>query len=180
MPANEPQKLPKTWTTEMLNAFHKLINSPLPVSFTVSEKNKLTTFFGKQNPSSHARVACNVSYKGNISVPEFENVGVVFNPAKNLTDEYKNFIGYIEIVNGLKEDTIPVPEIRVFIQEDSGVCDVFSEMLIESKTLHAKLSPIYIYLEQSYCLKDKPPEELLKKRIPIKEISTFQKISCVE
>jgi len=53
-------------------------------------------------------------------------------------------------------------------------------MLIESKTLHAKLSPIYIYLEQSYCLKDKPPEELLKKRIPIKEISTFQKISCVE
>ena len=91
----------------------------------------------------------------------------------------KNYIGYIEIVNSPTEDS-PVPEIRGFIKEDLGICESFNEMLIESKIFNSKMSPVYIYLEQSYCLKDKSPKELLNKKIPIREISTFHKISCSE
>ena len=97
-----------------------------------------------------------------------------------MEEEFNNYIGYIEIANNYKEDTIPCPEIRGFIQEDLGIDNIFNEMLIESKMFNSKMSPVYIYLEQSYCLKNKHPEELLKKKIPIKEISTFQKISCIE
>jgi hypothetical protein len=97
-----------------------------------------------------------------------------------LAKEYKNYIGYIEITDSFTEDKTPVLELRVFIKEDSGIFESFNEMLMESKIFHAKIFPIYIYLEQSYCLKDGSPEELLKKKIPIREISIFQKISCVE
>ena len=82
-------------------------------------------------------------------------------------------------MNSPTEDS-PVPEIRGFIKEDLGICESFNEMLIESKIFNSKMSPVYIYLEQSYCLKDNSPEELLKKKIPIREISTFHKISCSE
>ncbi|MGD0278070.1 MAG: hypothetical protein ABSC11_02060 [Smithella sp.] len=165
----------------MLNEFHKFINSLLPISFTILEEHKSTTFFGKHNSASFwSRKTSHVSYRGGIPVPGFENISVVFNPVKNLPEEYKKFIGYIEIVNSSEEDTIPCPEIRGFIQEDLGIDKIFNEMLIESKMFNSKMSPVYIYLEQSYCLKDKPPEELLKKKIPIREISTFQKISCIE
>jgi|GEM_PF-622837 hypothetical protein len=181
MSPNSTQILPRAWSPEMLNEFHKFINSLLPISFIILERDKSTTFFGKNISTSFwLRKKSHVSYRGFIPVPGFENISVVFNPVTRLEEEYNNYIGYIEIANNYKEDTIPCPEIRGFIQEDLGIDNIFNEMLIESKTFNSKMSPVYIYLEQSYCLKDKPPEELLKKKIAIKEISTFQKISCIE
>jgi len=181
MPPTDTPKLPTSWSPGMLNEFHKLINSPLPISFAILEKNKSTTFLGKHSTTSfRSRKTSHVSYRGNIPVPGLENIIFIVNPVTSLIEEYKHFIGYIEIVNGSKDDNIPVPEIRSFIQEDSGICEIFNEMLMESKMFNSRMSPVYIYLEQAYCLKDKPPEELLKKKIPIKEISTFQKISCIE
>lgn len=178
-PSDSP-KLPTTWSPEMLKEFHKFINSLLPVSFTILEREKSTKFFGRQISTSFwSRKTSNVSYRGVIPGSGFENIRVVFNAVKSLADEYKNYVGYIEIENSSKEDT-PAPEIKIFIREDSGICEIFNEMLMESKIFNSKMFPIYIYLEQAYCLKDKPPAELLKKKIPIREISTFQRISCME
>jgi len=176
----DTQKLPTMWSPEMLNEFHRFINSLLPISFTILEREKSTKFFGKQISTSFwARKTSNISYRGIIPGSGFENIRIIINAVKSIADEYKNYVGYIEIGNSSKEDT-PAPEVRGFIREDSGICEIFNEMLIESKMFNSKISPVYIYLEQSYCLKDKPPEELLKKKIPIREISTFQKISCME
>lgn len=178
MAPNDPQKLPTTWSPEMLNKFHQFINSLLPVSFAILEKNKSTTFFGKNNSTSfRSPRTSHVSYIGVVPLSGFENISVIFTPVMNLAEEYENYIGYIEIVNSSREDSAPAPEIRGYIRENSGICDNFNEMLMESKIFNSKMSPVYIYLEQSHCLKDKPPEELLKKKIPIREISTFQKIS---
>lgn len=179
MSTNDSPRVAATWTPEMLTEFHKFINSALPVSFTILEKQKLTKFFGKQISTSFwSRKTSQISYSGTIAVPGLENTGVVFNEVKSMDADTKNYIGYIEVVNSFKEGAIPVPEIRGVVLEDSGVCEVFDEMLTESKIFNLKISPVYIYLEQSYCLKDRPPGELLKKKIPIREISTFQKISC--
>ena len=181
MSPNDPQKLPTTWSPEMLKEFHKFINSLLPISFSILEKHKSTTFFGKHNSTSfRSRTTNHVSYRGVISISGFENISFILNSVQSLGEEYKNYIGYIEIVNSSKEDTISGPEIRGFIKEDSGISEIINEMLVESKIFNSKMSPVYIYLEQAFCLKDKPPEELLKKKIPIREISTFQKISCME
>ncbi len=164
-----------------MNEFHKFKKSLLTISFIILEEQKSTTFFGKHNPTSNwLRKKINVSYRGVFPVSGFENISVIFNPIQSLEEEYKNYIGYIEIANNSKEDTIPCPEIRGSIKEGLGIDEIFNEMLIQSKMFNSKMSPIYIYLQQSYCLKDRPPEELLKKKIPIREISTFQKISCIE
>jgi hypothetical protein len=178
MSPNDPQKPTTTWPPQMLKEFHKFINSLLPISFTILEKHKSTTFFGKHNPTAFRSSRTSlVSYIGIIPVAGFENISVIFNAVKSLTEEYKNYVGYIEIGNSSKEDAIPVPEIRGFIKENSGICESFNEMLVESKIFNSKMFPVYIYLEQSYCFKDNPPEGLLNKKIPIKEISTFQKVS---
>ena len=105
---------------------------------------------------------------------------VFLSPVESLTEEFKNYIGYIETVNSFTEDKIPILEIKGFIKEDSGIFESFNEMLIESKIFNSKMFPVFIYLEQSYCFKNNSPEDLLKKRIPIREISTFHKISCSE
>jgi hypothetical protein len=181
MSPNTPQKRPATWSPEMLKEFHKFINTLLPIGFTILEKHQSTTFLGKRSSTSFGSgKTSHISYRGIIPVAGFENISVIFDPVKTLAEEYRNYIGYIEVANGSKEDTLPGPEIRGFFQENLGIGEIFNEMLIESKMFNSKMSPIYIYLEQSYCLKDKAPEELLKKRIPIREISTFQKISCIE
>ncbi|KQC07896.1 MAG: hypothetical protein APR62_05715 [Smithella sp. SDB] len=181
MSPNDHSKLPTIWSPEMLNEFHKFINSLLPISFNILEKHKSTTFLGKNNSALfRSRRTSNISYIGVIPVSGFENISVIINAVKSMPEEYKNYVGYIEIVNSSKGGKVSVPEIRGFIREDSGICEIFNEMLTESKIFNSKMSPVYIYLEQAYCLKDKPPEELLKKKIPIREISTFQKISCIE
>jgi hypothetical protein len=181
MSVNAPQKRPTVWSSEMLKEFHKFINSLLPISFSILEKHKSTTFSGKNSSTTYVSgKTSHVSYRGVIPVSGFENISVIFNPVKSIAGEYRDYIGYIEIANGSKEDSNPGPEIRGVFQEKLGIDEIFNEMLTESKMFNAKMSPIYIYLEQSYCLKDKSPEELLKKKIPIREISTFQKISCNE
>ena len=181
MSKNDNKQLPGDWSSEMLKNFQKHINSLLPMSFTVLEKHKSTSFLDKHNPTSFgsSRIS-HVSYRGIIPVSGFENISVIFNPVESLVEEYKNYIGYIEIANSFTEDKIPFLEIRGFIKEDSGIFESFNEMLIESKIFNSKMFPVFIYLEQSYCLKEGSPEELLKKKIPIREISIFQKISCVE
>ena len=171
MSQKDKKQLPSEWSPEVLKKFHKLINSHLPMNFSILEKHKSTSFGSSR--TGH------ISYRGVIPVSEFDNISVIFNPVESLVKEYKNYIGYIEIVNSPTEDS-PVPEIRGFIKEDLGICESFNEMLIESKIFNSKMSPVYIYLEQSYCLKDKSPKELLNKKIPIREISTFHKISCSE
>jgi hypothetical protein len=177
MSQKDKKQLPGEWSPEMLKKFHKLINSHLPINFTILEKNKSTSFFGKHKstPFGSNRIS-HVSYRGVIPVSEFENISIFLNPVESLVAEYKGYIGYIEIVNSSTEN-IPVPEIRGFIKENSGICESFNEMLVESKIFNSKMFPVYIYLEQSYCFKDNPPEGLLNKKIPIKEISTFQKVS---
>jgi hypothetical protein len=181
MSPNDKKQLPSERSTEMLKEFHKFINSPLPMNITILEKHKSTSFFEKHKSTSFGsnRIS-HVFYIGVSPVSGFENINVYFNPVESLVGEYKNYIGYIEIVNSSTEDKIPVLEIRGFIKENSGVFESFNEMLIESKIFNSKMSPVYIYLEQSYCLKDDSPEKLLNKKIPIREISTFQKISCSE
>ena len=182
MSQDDQKRLPTTWSPEMLKEFHKLINAPLPINFVILEKHKSTTFLEKHKSTSFGsnRIS-HVSYRGVIPVSEFENISIILNPVARLdVEKYKNYIGYIEIVNSFTEDKIPVLEIRGFIKEDSGIFESFNEMLIESKIFNSKMSPVYIYLEQSYCLKDKSPKELLNKKIPIREISTFHKISCSE
>ena len=180
MSPNDHKRLPTTWPPEMLKEFHKLLNSILPMNFIMLEKHKSTTFLEKHKSTSFrsSRIS-HVSYRGVIPVSGLENISVVLNPVESLIEKYKNYIGYIEIVNSLTDD-IPVPGIRGFIKEDLGIFESFNEMLIESKIFNSKMFPVYIYLEQSYCLKDKSPEELLNKKIPIREISTFQKVSCSE
>ena len=181
MSQKDKRQLPSQWSPEMLKEFHEFIKSLLPMSVTILEKHKSTSFLNKHNSTSFGKSRIShVFYRGVISVSEFENISVVLNPVENLTGEYKEYIGYIEILNSIREGTIPVPEIRVFIIGDSGIFESFNEMLIESKIFNSIMSPVYIYLEQSYCLKDKSPEELLKKKIPIREISTYHKISCFE
>lgn len=179
MPPKDKRQLPSQWSPEMLKELQEFIKSLLPMSVTILEKHKSTSFLNKHNPTSFGenRIS-HVFYRGVISVSEFEDISVVLNPVGNLTGEYKKYIGYIEIENNIREGPIPVPEIRGFIIGDSGIFESINEMLIESKIFNATVSPIYIYLEQSYCLKDESPEELLKKKIPIREISTYHKVCC--
>jgi hypothetical protein len=181
MSQDDQKRLPTTWSLEMLKEFHKLINAPLPINFVILEKHKSTTFLEKHKSTSfRSNRISHVSYRGVIPVSEFENISIILHPVASLdVEKYKNYIGYIEIVNSPTKDS-PVPEIRGFIKEALGICESFNETLIESKIFNSKMSPVFIYLEQSYCLKDKSPKELLNKKIPIREISTFHKISCFE
>lgn len=179
MPPQNSKKLPSSWSTELLSEFHKFINTALPVSFTILEKQKMIVFFGKQISTSFwSRNTSQLSYRGYTSVGGF-TIPIVFNVVKNLEEE-SGYIGYIELVNSSREDNIPVPEVRGFILEDSGIYQTLNEMMLESKIFNIKMSPVYIYLEQAYCLKDKHPEELMKKKIPIRELSTFQKNTCTD
>ena len=181
MSKNDKKQLTSVCSPEMLINLQKHIQSLLPLSFTILEKHKSTSFLDKHNPTSFgSSKICHVSYRGIFPVSELENISVIFNPIDSLAEEFKKHIGYIEIMNSFKDDKIPVLEIIVFIKEVSGIFESFNEMLTESKIFHSKIFPIYIYLEQSYCLQDGSPEALLKKKIPIREISIFQKISCVE
>ena len=181
MSSDDPKRLQTTWSPEILTAFHKLINAPLPINLIILEKRKSTTYLEKNKSTSFGSDRLShVSYRGIIPISESENINVIINPVARFDiEKYKNYIGYIELVNNPTED-FSIPGIRGFVKEDLGICESFNEMLIESKIFNSKMSPVYVYLEQSYCLKDKLPKELLNQKIPIREISTFHKISCSE
>lgn len=146
MSPDSTQILPRTWSPEMLNEFHRFINSLLPISFVILEKDKSTTFFGKNISTSFwLRKTSHISYRGVIPVPGFENISVIFNPVKSLEEEFNNYIGYIEIANNYKEDTIPCPEIRGFIQEDLGIDTILMKCCLNQKCSIQKC-PLSIFI----------------------------------
>jgi hypothetical protein len=108
---------------------------------------------------------------------EFEDVSFGLNPLDSSTEEYRDYLGYIDILNGESE-----PLMRGFIKKNMAFFESVSKMAIESKILNSKkLITVSIEIDVSGLsdLKDIPVENILNMKLPIKSISVAQQDSFV-
>lgn len=169
------EELPTTWSPDMLKNYHELLkyNITGEICFGILEKHNLKSFGSIRTER--------FSYRGFIPISGLDKICVGLNPMESSVEEYQDYIGYIEILNGTDDDMSPLPLMRVFVKEDSGIFESVNQMLIESKIFNSKMFlNLFIYFDRRELLTDNPPEEMLNKKLPIKRIEISQTLSCFE
>jgi hypothetical protein len=161
-----------TWSIHMLKEFreHLLYSISGDFGFVIKEKS---TWVSLTNMSEEHRI----SFLGELI--GFEDVYVGLNALESSTEEYRDYMGYIEILNGNLGGDESVPLIRVFIKKDIAFFESVSKMAIESRILNPKrLIALDIQVDASN-LKDIPAESMLNIKLPIESESIFQRDSFV-
>ena len=161
-----------TWSIHMLKEFrdHLLYSVSGDFKFVIKEKS---TWVSLTNMSEKH---C-ISFLGELI--GFEDVYFGLNALESSTEEYRDYMGYIEILNGNLEGGESVPLIRGFIKKDIAFFESVSKMAIESRILNQKrLIALNISVDASN-LKDIPAESMLNIKLPIRSVSIFQRDSLV-
>lgn len=161
-----------TWSNNMLKEFRNLLlYAPVPeINFVI--KDRLTWVSLTNMSEKHS-----ISFSGKLL--GFKDVYMGLNALESSTEEYRDYIGYIEILNGNLEDGDSVPLIRGFIKKDVAFLESVSKMAIESRILNPKrLIALNIHVD-ALNLKDIPTENMLNIKLPIKSVSIFQRDSFV-
>ncbi|MGD0340040.1 MAG: hypothetical protein ABSB78_14770 [Bacteroidota bacterium] len=161
------------WSNNMLKEFRNLLlYMPVPeINFVIKERSTWVSLTNMSEKHS-------ISFLGE-SIG-FEDVYIGLNALESSTEEYRDYMGYIEILNGvLPEEQGDVPLIRVIIKKDIAFFESLSKMAIESRILNQKrLIALNIQIDASN-LKDIPAESMLNIKLPIRSVSIFQRDSFV-
>ena len=161
-----------TWSTDMLKEFRdELLYSAFgDVSFVIKEKLASISF---TNTSEEHRI----SFLGGLI--GFEDVYIGLNALESSTEEYRDYMGYIEILNGTLGIGEPVPLIRGFIKKDIAFFESVSKMAIESRILNPKMLITLDINVDATNLEDIPVESMLNIKLRIKSVSIYQRDSFV-
>jgi hypothetical protein len=172
MSKRKKKESPSAWSIDMLEEFRDhLVNSLLPyIRFVIKERvNRiyLTNTLHKYHSYFIGELA------------GFEDVYCGLSSLDNLIEEYRDYMGYIEILNGNSERDEPVPMVRGFIKKDITFFESVSKMAIESRLLNPNnLMNLIIGVNPSG-LKNIPAENILNIKLPITTIEIAQLLSFV-
>ncbi len=161
------------WSTNMLEEFKSyLINSVVPyICFVLKERvNRIDLTNTSKRHSIY--FLC--------ELVDYEDVFAGLIPLDSLTEEYRDHLGYVEILNGNSEELKPMPIVRGFSKQDIAFFESLSKMAIESRLLNPKsMTALIIHLDPSAIreLRSIPAENLLNIKLPIKTIEIEQRLS---
>lgn len=162
-----------TWSIDMLEEFRDhLVNSVFPYICFVLKERVASISLKNMLEKRHTY------FLGELA--GFEGVYFGINPLASSTEEYRDYLGYIEILNGNLEKDEPAPGIRGFIREDTTFFESLSKMAIESRLLNPnELMGLTIHFDPSVIrdLRNTPAENLLNMKLPIKTIEIEQRLS---
>jgi len=161
-----------TWSIHMLKEFRDglLYSSIGDLGVVIKEKS---TWVSLTNMSEEH----GISFLGELI--GFKDVYIGLNSLESSTEEYRDYMGYIEILNGFLGCDEPVPLIRGFIKKDFDFFESVSKMAIEFRILNPKgLITLYIQVDASN-LKDIPAESMLNIKLPIKSLSISERVYFV-
>jgi len=169
----QPQE---TWSIDMLQHFKdSLVNSLLPEIYLVLKRVERHMYLTNTSKNYHSGCLCElVGF-------EFKNVGFGLNPLDSSAEEYRDYLGYIEILDGYAEGE-PAPIMRGFIKQDVTFFESLCKMAIECRLLNPKsLVALTINLDPSAIrdLKNTPTEKILNMKLPIRSIEISHELSFV-
>jgi len=164
----------ETWSIDMLKEFRDhLVYLPVPeFCFLIKERvNWITVTNISEEHNSY--FLCRLL--------GYEDVYCGLSSLDSLPEEYQDYVGYIEILNGRSEDGEPVPLIRGFIKKGITFFESVSKMVIESRILNSnKLVALKIRVDGSGLKEDTRPENILNMKLPIKSIEISRRVSFAE
>ncbi|MFZ3136191.1 MAG: hypothetical protein WA126_02230 [Thermodesulfovibrionales bacterium] len=170
-----------TWSLSMIEELKKyLLYDVIPgqISFFIKERETLISL----NVTTAEE---NISYLGFIPYKPLEDIYFALSTweREDLTEEYQNYMGYIEILNGrVLRSGEHVPMIRGFIKKGFSFFESLNKMLIESRRF-SNVMGLDIVVDFSR-IDNIPAEEIFnmicdKKtiKLPIKRVDVFQRMS---
>lgn len=163
-----------TWSIDMLKDFKEfLVYSRSPeLHFIIREGNYWITYTNM----SEERYS---SFVGELF--GFEDVYCDLSSSGNLGEEYREYMGYIEISNGKSNEGVDVPMMKGFIKKDISFFESISKLAIESRMLDSdKLITLGIRVDVSGLKENTPTENILNMKLPIKSIQISNRISLYQ
>jgi len=163
-----------TWSIDMLKDFKQfLVYSTSPeLHFIIEEGDYWITYTNM----SEQRYS---SFVGELF--GFEDVYCALSSSGNLAEEYRDYMGYIEILNGKSNEGLDVPMIKGFIKKDISFFESISKLAIESRMLNSnKLIALGIRVDVSGLKGNTPTENILNMKLPITSIQISNRISLYQ
>ncbi len=170
-----------TWSLSMLEELINYFRHPLQpgeISFLIKERETSISF-------DVTTIKELISYSGGIAYKDLENVYFALSSweHQDLTEGYLNFMGYIEILNGISSQKREnVPMIRGFIKKGFSFFESVNKLLIESKLFNKRMA-LSITVDLSGIAKI-PTEDLFDMisaertiKLPIERVDVFQRVS---
>jgi hypothetical protein len=169
-----------TWSLSMLEALKNFSDLPIPeIFFNVKERETSISF-------DVTTVEESICYLGGVANQGLEDVYFGLSSwweREDLTEEYQNYMGYIEILNGTSSLMGEhVPMIRGFIKNEFSFFESVNKLLIESKLFNKRIT--LIITVDMYGIFNIPTEDIFnmicdKKtiKLPIKRVDVSQRIS---
>lgn len=163
-----------TWSLSMLEELKNYLSYgliPGEISFFIKERESSISL-NVTTAEEH------ISYRGFIPYKPLEDIFFALSSweREDLTEEYQNYMGYIEILNGISSrDQEHVPMIRGFIKKGFSFFESLNKMLIESRRF-SNVMGLDIVVDFSR-IKNVPAEGILNIKLPIKEIEFRQRLS---
>ncbi|MDP3296693.1 MAG: hypothetical protein Q8N09_03735 [Thermodesulfovibrionia bacterium] len=171
-----------TWSLSMLEELKNYLSYgliPGEISFFIKERETSISI----NVTTLEEI---ITYRGFIPYRPLEDVYFALSSweCEDLTEDYRNYMGYIEILNGISSPNQEhVPMIRGFIKKDFSFFESVNKMLIESRQFKNRMG-LDIIVDFSRI--DNVPtqeifnmisaERILNIKLPIKEIEFRQRI----
>jgi hypothetical protein len=163
-----------TWSIDMLEDFKEfLVYSRSPeLHFIINEGDYWITYTNM----AEERYS---SFIGELF--GFEDVYCALSSSETLGEEYRDYMGYIEISNGKSNEGADVPMINGCIKKDIGFFESVSKLAIESRMINSNtLITLGIRVDLSGLKKNTPTENLLNMKLPIKSIQICNRISLYQ
>jgi hypothetical protein len=173
----EEQRQEGRWTLRKLTELHDLLLYQFNIPFAITTKETSASFGSDASEW--------FSYGGFIPHEGLDDVYFAITSSDSVEDEYRGYLGYIEVLNGsidkhwqvddFREKNVPM--IRGFIRKGSFFFETVNKMLTESKIFNSKISAT-LDIDDLQHFQSLQAEELLGQKLLIKSISIDGSVFC--
>ena len=133
------------WSEKMLEEFTNscFFYSGEPGTLPLLIKERITHGDFKLNTSEYDS---GISYRGLLAKDGFEDVYYCMSEEEEPMEIYPNCVGFLELLNGMSEDSEPVPMIRAFIKRDVGLFEAVDALIKDVKIFNSA-NPILVNIK---------------------------------
>lgn len=167
-----------TWSAELLEKFISTCfsrTSAYPGELPLFIEERTTSIDISPNKSENYT---SISYRGFLAKPGLDNIYYGLSSwEESVEEEDKNYIGYIELLNGISDNNEPVAMIRGFVRRGLGIFEAADRLLRDARLFGIKEGTVLKAHLDCHSHSFNEPDNILNHKINIKSIDAYQRLS---
>jgi len=172
------QNIRTKWSLKMLQDFFdscfRLCAKPGTLPMLIKERVLETSF------NTNNKIDSSIGFQGILAKADFEDVYFAFSTDQNegeIKDSQKH-IGYLEVLNGISDERVPVPMIRAFIWQSTNMFDTINSYIRDAKIFNNNIPTIILNVHVDLKMSPKiNATNIMNTKIGIDSVKIYQRLN---